>query len=137
MSETWTTVTAARVLYVDEDVNKIVCDRLPSPVTLLLKDAQVERDILAEPPTYHDLHLSMNDLPRTSIFDLPFNVVVHCTRSTGWQVWHRPDRDKPEVLLASEYTDTIQEAMILDVAGHVIVDSLTPFIAAIFSDIDA
>ncbi len=71
-------------------------------------------------PTYHDLHITTVDMERTAISNLPFNVEVTCTRSAGWQVWHRPDPKGPPVKLAGEYGEGLR----LDVAGHVIVDSL-------------
>lgn len=37
MGENWITIDAERALYVDRGVNIILCDRLPSPVTLLVK----------------------------------------------------------------------------------------------------
>lgn len=81
-------------------------------------------------PTYHDLHITTPELPRTSIFNLPFNVQVTCTRAGGWQVWHRPDRDSEDVLLAGEYAGD-DKALRLDVAGHVIVDRLTAALEAL------
>jgi hypothetical protein len=72
--------------------------------------------------SYHHLHITTADLPRTSIFNLPFNVQVHCTRVGGWQVWHRPDDRGELVQLAGEYS---KNGLRLDVAGHVICDSLS------------
>lgn len=74
-------------------------------------------------PSYHDLHITTEDMARTSIFNLPFNVFVQCTRTGGWEVWHKPDRYQPEKLLAGEYAGAGQ-GMILDVAGLVIADSI-------------
>lgn len=74
-------------------------------------------------PTYHDLHITTRNIPRTSIFNLPFRVQVHCTRVGGWQVWAMAEGDLPEELLGSEYD--AERPLILDVAGHVIVDSMT------------
>jgi hypothetical protein len=73
-------------------------------------------------PSYHDLHIECDGLPRTSIFNLPYNVSVHCTRTGGWEVWHRPDDRGEQKVLAGEYH---MRGLRLDVAGHVIVDSLT------------
>lgn len=72
--------------------------------------------------SYHDLHITTKDLPRTSIFNLPFSLHVTCTRSAGWELWERyRGEDK---LLASEYPSAGGESWLrLDVAGHVIVDS--------------
>lgn len=95
---------------------------------------------MSESPSYHDLHITTAKIPRTSIFDLPYGYEVACTRVTGWQVWrfshHTPQRQAE--LIASERGTPIREAaekhaekiagefdgwLILDVAGHVIVDS--------------
>jgi hypothetical protein len=66
--------------------------------------------------SYHDLHITTATVPRTSIFNLPFNLMVTCTRGGGWELW------ESQVLMAGEYS---QNGLILDVDGHVIVDSLT------------
>jgi hypothetical protein len=71
-------------------------------------------------PTYHDLHITTATIPRTSIFNLPFGVIVTCTRVGGWEVWNR--WDGIEELLGGEYH--ITKWLRLDVGGHVIVDSL-------------
>jgi hypothetical protein len=74
-----------------------------------------------EIPSYHDLYITTKDTERTSIFNLPYNVEVVCTRTGGWQVWHRPDDRGEKRLLAGEYhTDKLK----LDVAGHIICDTL-------------
>ncbi|UTC29188.1 hypothetical protein BAMBUS_01060 [Brevundimonas phage vB_BpoS-Bambus] len=78
---------------------------------------------MSEAPSYHDLHLTTEDMERTSIFDLPYNVAVTCTRAGGWQVWHKPDPSGPARQLAGEFAGDGQ-GLRLDVAGHVIVDSL-------------
>ena len=39
-SESWETIECERVLYVDRGKNVILCDRLPSPVTLVVKRAR-------------------------------------------------------------------------------------------------
>lgn len=72
-------------------------------------------------PTYHDLHITTQDIPRTSIFNLPFYVQVTCTRVSGWRVWAVAEGNRPEELLGGEYDE---KGLRLDVAGHVIVDSL-------------
>lgn len=66
-------------------------------------------------PSYHDLHITTANLPRTSIFDLPYDYEVSCTRVGGWTVWLNGER------VGGEY----DEGLRLDVAGHVICDSLT------------
>lgn len=65
--------------------------------------------------SYHDLHITTAELPRTSIFDLPYELMVTCTRGGGWELY-RNNR-----LIAGEYDEN---GLRLDVAGHVIVDSL-------------
>jgi hypothetical protein len=69
-------------------------------------------------PTYHDLHITTADRQRTSIFDLPYGLEVTCTRIAGWQLWKNSGR----TLVAGEFHE---HGLRLDVAGHVICDSLT------------
>jgi hypothetical protein len=76
---------------------------------------------MTDKPSYHDLHITTPSIKRTSIFDLPFRVVVQCTRVGGWEVWALSEGDLPEELLAGEYH---AGGLCLDVAGHVIVDTL-------------
>ena len=71
-------------------------------------------------PSYHDLHITTPSMERRSIFDMPYGYEVSCTRVTGWQLWVHPDGAEPW-LLAGEYGGP--EWLILDVDGHVIVDS--------------
>jgi hypothetical protein len=66
-------------------------------------------------PSYHDLHITTAGLPRTSIFDLPYGYEVSCTRVSGWGVWFNGEQ------VGGEYDVGLR----LDVAGHVICDSLT------------
>jgi hypothetical protein len=68
-------------------------------------------------PSYHDLHITTAEIPRTSIFNLPYGYEVSCNRVGGWCLW----RVGHEKVLAGEYDSGLR----LDVAGHVIVDSLT------------
>jgi hypothetical protein len=77
--------------------------------------------------SYHDLYITTALTPRTSIFDLPFNVMVRCTRATGWQLWGKTQGDhQPELeLIAGEYEGG-DKGLRLDVNGVVIVDSLLP-----------
>lgn len=72
-------------------------------------------------PSYHDLFIQTPDIERTSIFDLPYNVEVHCTRVTGWQVWETSGGLQNARLLAGEFEG--EKWLVLDVAGTVIVDS--------------
>jgi hypothetical protein len=71
-------------------------------------------------PSYHDLYITTKAIERTSIFDLPFGFMLTCTRAAGWELWNDPYGKKPS-LVAGEY-DT--NGLRLDVAGHIIVDSL-------------
>lgn len=64
-------------------------------------------------PSYHDLHVTLPDVGRKSIFDLPYNIQVTCTRVGGWELW------SGNVLIAGEY----EKGLKLDVDGHVICDS--------------
>lgn len=74
--------------------------------------------------SYHDLHITTDELPRTSVFNLPFNLMVTCSRTGGWELWRMGMAlgEGKEALLAGEYDEN---GLRLDVAGHVIVDSLT------------
>ena len=65
-------------------------------------------------PSYHDLHITTNEIPRTSIFDLPYGYEVSTNRVGGWSVWFNDSQ------VGGEYG----KGLILDVAGHVICDSL-------------
>ena len=67
-------------------------------------------------PSYHDLHITTDTYSRTSIFNMPYGYEVTCTRVGGWGLWH----DGTQV--AGEYE---ARGLRLDVAGVVIVDSLT------------
>lgn len=49
----WVTLTADRALYVDYGINTILCDRLPFPITLVLKNP-VCRDGAFFPSADHD-----------------------------------------------------------------------------------
>jgi hypothetical protein len=76
-------------------------------------------------PSYHDLYITTKNIPRTAIFNLPYNIEVCCCRVAGWQVWPKDDKNyssSDDMLLGGEY-DYL--GLILDVNGHVIVDSLT------------
>ena len=75
---------------------------------------------MSEKPSYHDLHITTEKIQRTSIFNLPFRLQIHCTRVAGWQAWAVREGDLEEELLGGEYGPP---HLRLDVAGHVIVDS--------------
>lgn len=72
-------------------------------------------------PTYHDLHITTHQIPRVSIFNLPYDLEVSCCRVTGWQLWRHVGGKA--TLLAGEYAGA-EQGLILDVAGHVICDSI-------------
>lgn len=65
--------------------------------------------------SYHDLHITTATIPRTSIFDLPYGLEVTCNRVGGWGLWNANRRQ-----VAGEFA---KEWLILDVGGHVIVNS--------------
>lgn len=77
------------------------------------------------PPSYHDLHVTAPGIDRARLFDLPYGIVVNCNRVTGWQLYdtgpHPTDLGSWQ-LLGGEY-DGPEKWLVLDVAGHVIVDS--------------
>jgi len=82
-------------------------------------------------PSYHDLHITTAQIPRTSIFNLPYGLQVTCDRVAGWELRDMNQVQPPMglrlpasrgVLIAGEY-DGSGEWLVLDVAGHVIVDS--------------
>jgi hypothetical protein len=72
--------------------------------------------------SYHDLHITTPTIKRASIFDLPYGLMVTCTRTGGWELWNNWSGKKE--CIAGEY-GSIQcnNWLILDVDGHVIVDS--------------
>jgi hypothetical protein len=85
---------------------------------------------MSNAPSYHDLHITTPSIPRTSIFNLPYGLEVTCTRVGGWCLWQHRDGRPPvtfthppePVKVAGEY-EGAKKWLVLDVAGHVIVDS--------------
>lgn len=77
-----------------------------------MSDLSAENDAA---PSYHDLHITTASLPRTPIFNLPYGYEVSCNRVGGWCVWLNGEQ------VAGEYGEGLR----LDVAGHVICDSLS------------
>lgn len=81
-------------------------------------------------PSYHDLHITTAEIERTSIFNLPYGLEVSCHRVGGWSLWDMSQTNPHEgiilpskgVCLAGEYDDD-GKWLVLDVDGHVIVDS--------------
>lgn len=65
-------------------------------------------------PSYHNLHVTTEDIPRTSIFNLPYGLQVVCNRVGGWSLIDGVN------ILAGEYDD---KWLILDVNGTEIVNS--------------
>jgi hypothetical protein len=81
---------------------------------------------MIESPSYHDLYITTATISRARIFDLPYGLEVRCTRVTGWQLWDMsPGVGGEPELLAGEY-DGQDKWLVLDVAGHIIVDSRKP-----------
>jgi hypothetical protein len=79
-------------------------------------------EALAAPaPSYHDLHITTAELPRSSIFNLPFSLTVTCDRVAGWELW-RGIGSGEAVSLAGEFAGR-DKWLILDVKGTVIVNS--------------
>ena len=69
--------------------------------------------------SYHGLYITTEEIQRTSIFNLPFNLAIICTRTAGWEL-----RDmKADKAIAGEYSDCW---LVLDVDGHIILDSRKP-----------
>lgn len=72
-------------------------------------------------PDYHDVHVTTAEIPRTSIFDLPFGYELTCNRVAGWRLWYSDGTELGDILLGGEYHD---KGLVVDVADHVILDSL-------------
>jgi hypothetical protein len=81
---------------------------------------------VTQPPSYHSLHITTADIPRTSIFNLPYGLEVICNRVGGWCLWGTTEPGpgaKPQSrLIAGEYEGP-KRWLVLDVDGHIIVDS--------------
>jgi hypothetical protein len=77
-------------------------------------------EVSSKVPSYHDLYITMPDLPRTSILNLPYFAEVKCSRAKGWGVWGSSNGSS--YLIAEEY-ETNGKWLILDIDGHIIVDS--------------
>ena len=71
--------------------------------------------------TYHDLHITTQDIPRTALFDLPYGLEVSCNRVSGWCLWNTWGKDnRDHELVAGEYEN---KWLVLDVDGFVICNS--------------
>ena len=71
--------------------------------------------------SYHDLEIETAEIPKTSIFNLPYCLRVTCTRTGGWELWDWSVKEGYR-LVAGEY-DT--NWLRLTVGDTVIVDSST------------
>lgn len=81
-----------------------------------------DETIISPHLTYHDLHITTPTIERTSIFNLPYRVQVTCSRVGGWRVWARAENLAGMTPLPEEDLGT--DGLRLDVAGHVIYDSM-------------
>ena len=72
--------------------------------------------------SYHDLHVTTADIPRTSIFNLPYGLEVICNRVTGYRLYRMGEHRGEEILIAGEF-DGPDHWLVLDVAGCVITDT--------------
>lgn len=129
-----TAASAVSVLRSDPEKVALVIDaleRLKTEMDSVLNDPSSDlaalRDRTSEParvakeaPTYHDLFITTASIARTSIFNLPYAVRVMCSRVSGWEVWAIEGGEERK--LAGEYA---LAGLRLDVAGHVICDSLS------------
>lgn len=70
--------------------------------------------------SYHDLFVTVEGQKRVRFSDLGFGHMLICTRVGAWELWFHED-DGRERLVAGEFDET---GLRLDVAGHVIVDSI-------------
>ena len=85
-----------------------------------MKTLQVETTHPEEElPSYHDLYITTKTIKRTSIFDLPFSLMVTCTRTGGWELWNVLNGIQNATLIAGEYD---QKWLVLDVNGSIVVD---------------
>lgn len=75
------------------------------------------------PPSYHDLYVTTAEIERTRLFDLSYGYEVTCTRVGGWSLWRwDPLKEGRMVKVAGEFD---RAGLRLDVAGHVLCDSLS------------
>jgi hypothetical protein len=90
------------------------------PLALNLLEEMESYIMNDETPSYHDLHVTLPDMERASIFNLPYGIEVTCMRTTGWRVYmHHGSGTEPE-LLGGEYDN---KPIRVDVAGFVVCDS--------------
>ncbi|QDH83663.1 hypothetical protein [Achromobacter phage Motura] len=74
---------------------------------------------MTTPRSYHDLFITTPDIERTSISDLPFPLMVTCSRLGGWELWSGCSADSK--LLAGEYHS---KGIKLECQGVVLVNTL-------------
>ena len=73
-------------------------------------------------PSYHDLYVTTAEISRAKLFSLPYGLQVTCSRVAGWELWQTATELKNWQLLGGEYGGP-EHWLVLDVDGHVIVDS--------------
>lgn len=73
---------------------------------------------MSKPHSYRDLEIETAEIPKTSTFNLPYDLSVTCTRAGGWELWD--NSGSTSRLIAGEY-DT--NWLRLTVGDTVIVDS--------------
>ena len=67
------------------------------------------------------IYVTTKYIPRTRIFDLPYNFEITCNRVEGWSLWNMNDIHNPK-LLGGEY-DGASKALCIDIDGHIIMNS--------------
>jgi hypothetical protein len=72
--------------------------------------------------SYHDLYITTKDISRTRLFNLPFSLMVICTRAGGWELWDMRGGFESSELLAGEYAGA-DKWLVLEENEHVILDS--------------
>lgn len=79
-------------------------------------DYETHQATWSDTPSYHDVFVTTEGIERISISDLPFGYELSCNRVGGWCLWGADNG-----LIAAEYGGA---GLRIDVAGHVICDSL-------------
>lgn len=70
--------------------------------------------------TLHDLHVEYGDI-NCSISELPYNVMITCTRADGWELWQNDKYHRPgDLLVASEFGTPALKLRVGDtyICGH-------------------
>ncbi|WP_353798026.1 hypothetical protein [Enterobacter cloacae] len=62
--------------------------------------------------SYHDVHVEI-DGEKKRFSDLPFNMVLHLTRSTGWELWRMKDDGVTGEVVSGEFhaKDEVSESI--------------------------